>query len=72
MQFDEVSTEAFARLIQNNNGQKVLQALKKRREELVISWIANITPDHGAHMRGRVAELTELIKYLESFSPSKE
>jgi len=72
MQFDDVSKKVFANFAQSRNGQIALDALKKRKEELVISWLSNTSSEHGAHMRGKVSELSEFIKYLESLSQSKE
>lgn len=72
MQFDKEETKAFTNLIQNRNGQVALDALRKRKQDLVDSWLKNTNAEHGAHMRGKVSELSELIQYLESLSQSKE
>lgn len=68
MQLQEHEKKAFAALAQSRNGEEILKALARRREQLVTAWVTNTDPNHGAHMRGKVSELDELITILRSLS----
>jgi len=72
MKFNEDETKAFTNLAQSRNGEVILGALKRRREQLITGWLSNNDAQHGAHMRGKTSEVTELIQFLESLSQSKE
>jgi hypothetical protein len=63
---------AFTTIAQSRNGEEILKALQRRKDQLIAGWIANIDPNHGASMRGKVSEVEELIQTISNLSQSKE
>jgi hypothetical protein len=72
MQLLDNEKKAFTAVAQSRNGVEILSALRRRRDELVAGWLRNLDSAHGAHMRGKVSELDELIQLVHSLSKSKE
>lgn len=72
MVLSEQEKKAFATLAQSRNGEIVLGALVRHKDEIVTAWLANLDPNHGAHMRGKASVFNELISLIRSLSQSKE
>ena len=69
---NEHEKRAFTAVAQSRNGEEILKALQRRKDQLIVGWLANIEPNHGAHMRGKVSEVDELIQTIQYLSQSKE
>jgi len=69
---NEYEKRAFTAIAQSRNGEEILKALQRRKEQLIVGWLTNIEPNHGAHMRGKVSEVDELIQTIINLSQSKE
>ena len=72
IQFSENEIKAITAIVQNRTGEILVNALKSRKDMLVVGWLQNLDPNYGAHMRGKISELSELISTFETLMKRKE